>query len=252
MEDSTKFKYDLSIVVACYNEEPYLQESIDEIESVMNRTKYSYQLIFIDDGSQDETRSIIEKICQNKDNYSYYFHPKNIGRGGTVKEGLMKSQSQYAGFLDIDLEVHARYIPSMIRVLEEGFDVATAHRYYDMTQVFQLKEIVRNFLSYVYRLIVKKYLKLNVCDSETGYKFFKKETMDAIIGQTKNNGWFWDTEVMALAQFSQKKIREIPCLFLRRKDKKSTVKIFKDVRQYLSAIKRFRQDCRQGFYKVGK
>jgi glycosyltransferase involved in cell wall biosynthesis len=241
-------EYDLTIVIACYNEELHLRESVREIEEVMRRTIHSYELIFIDDCSQDRTSQIIEQICQNKVNYQCYFHSQNVGRGGTVREGLLKAKGRYAGFLDIDLEVHARYIPEMLRALEQGADLATAHRYYDMSQVFELKEIIRNFLSYGYRLVVRRYLRLNLSDTETGYKFFNKASMEEIIKKTRDNYWFWDTEIMALSNYHSKKIKEIPCLFLRREEKKSTVKLLRDVWRYLKAIRKFKRDYHHGVY----
>jgi len=244
----TDKKYDLSIIVACYNEGSYLKDNIREIEETLKRTVYSYEIIIIDDCSQNKTGNVIKKICQGKDNYKCYFHQENVGRGGTVKEGLLNSNGKYAGFLDIDLEVGARYISSMIRSLERGTDVATAYRYYDLAQILQLREIFRNFLSYIYRFIVRGYLGLKLSDTETGYKFFNMRTMKGLIKKTRDDAWFWDTEIMALSYYNQKKIEEIPCLFLRRSDKKSTVKLFRDVYQYLVAIRKFKKSYKKGIY----
>lgn len=247
MGDTKKTEYDLSIVIACYNEEPHLKECVREIKEVMNETVYNYELIFIDDCSQDKTREIIKEICLGKNNYSFYFHEKNVGRGGTVREGLLRARAKYTGFLDIDLEVHARYIPSMLIALEKGADLATAYRFYNLGQILT-REIFRNILSYFYRIIVRKYLKIRVFDTETGYKFFNKETMEGLIRKTRNNYWFWDTEIMALSYYHRKKIKEIPCLFIRRPGKKSTVRLFSDVWRYLKALKKFKNDCRTGVY----
>src|SRR3989338_1194557 len=100
---------DLTIVVACYNEEPHLSRNIAEIEKIMRQMNYSYEFIFIDDCSKDRTRAEIKDICSSRNNCKYIFHEKNVGRGGTVKEGLLLSNGKYSGFLDIDLEVPAYY-----------------------------------------------------------------------------------------------------------------------------------------------
>ncbi|MCK4816210.1 glycosyltransferase, partial [bacterium] len=75
----------VSIVIACYNESPHLKWSIGEIIRVMDHTPYSYELIFIDDCSQDDTRRLIQELIgkySHDHNMQSLFHEKNTGRGG--------------------------------------------------------------------------------------------------------------------------------------------------------------------------
>lgn len=228
----------LSIIIACYNEEPHLVQSVKAIQEIMDHTVYKYELIFIDDFSQDNTREKIKEICRDKENYRYYFHKQNIGRGGTVREGLLKARGKYAGFLDIDLEVSADYIPSMTRSLEKGYDAATGYRFYD---ILQFNGTRRAILSLCYRLLTRYYLKINIHDTEAGYKFFNLNTTREIISKTKNNKWFWDTEIIFELIKNGKKIKEIPCLFLRKKEKISTVRLIPDIIDYAKAIIEFKK-----------
>ncbi|MCL4416781.1 MAG: glycosyltransferase [Actinobacteria bacterium] len=229
-------QYDLSIVIPCYNEEKILEESVNELEKVLKRTIYKYELIFIDDYSHDSTTELIKKISKNKPYISYYFHNKNIGRGGTVCEGIKKAKSQIVGFLDIDLEVHARYLPSMVQAAEEGYDIATAHR----ISKFTIYSLYRNISHTIYHWITKYYLNIPLNDTEAGFKFFNRQRILPIIDKTINKHWFWDTEVMAISYFNNLKIKEIPCLFIRRKDKKSTVRPWQDCREYINEVLKFK------------
>jgi len=237
-ENNNTFSLDLTIVVACYNEEPHLEWSVEEIEKVMLQTTYTWELLFIDDCSEDGTREVIRRICENRKNARFLFHEQNQGRGATVKEGLLAARSKYAGFLDIDLEVHARYIPSMILALKNGADMATGLRYYDH---FQIGSFSRAFTSLVYRKIVKYYLGTNFNDTETGYKFFSLNSMRNVIGATENPHWFWDTEIVVRALRANKKVVEIPCLFLRNKQKQSTMRLLPDIMAQLRAIRAFKR-----------
>src|SRR3989344_4091590 len=122
-------KPDVSIIIACYNEMPHLPESVREIEDVLDHPTYSYELSFIDDCSRDSTRAAIQQLCQRKPQQNrYVFHEKNVGRGGTVREGFALAQGSVAGFLDIDLEVRAWYIPVLVAYLRSGYDVVCAER----------------------------------------------------------------------------------------------------------------------------
>ncbi len=231
-------EYNISIIIACYNEEPLLEQSVKELRKVMDQTRYSYELIFVDDCSRDQTRAIIINLVKDLPNARYLFHEKNKGRGGTVADGLRLATGKVAGFLDIDLEVHARYLPSMIGAILEGYDVATGYRFYkvDMSPI----PFFRHILSIGYRKLMKFMLKLPLYDTETGYKFFNREKILPILDKCKNSGWFWDTEIMALSYYAGLKIIEIPCLFLRRLDKVSSVNIFKDSYDYFIELRKFR------------
>jgi len=223
----------LSLIIACYNEENHLTQNVKIIEEVMADTAHKYEMIFIDDCSCDNTREKIKEVCRGKGDYRCYFHEKNIGRGGTVREGLLKARGKYAGFLDIDLEVGAEYIPPMIRALENGYDAAIGYRFYD---IMQFNGGLRAILSLGYRFIARHCLNLPIRDTEAGYKFFNLAATKEIISRTKNDKWFWDTEIVFELIKNKKKIKEIPCLFLRNKNKKSTVRLVPDIMDYFKAI----------------
>lgn len=237
---NNKNRYDLSLIIACYNEEPHLLKNVNELEDVLNQTPYSYEVIFIDDCSEDNTREIIKKICEGRNNSRYIFHEKNVGRGGTVREGLLLSASPYAGFLDIDLEVHARYISSMVYFLNKGYDLVSVERVEKIHLGFN--SLVRLILSHGYRLLTHLLLKMKSPDSESGYKFFSMSAMREIIKNTGDNGWFWDTEVISRAESEGKKIKFIKGVFDRNPDKKSTVRVVRDTIAYLKAIFKFRKN----------
>jgi hypothetical protein len=83
-------------------------------------------------------------------------------------------------------------------------------------------------------------LSLDLADSETGCKFFKRETTSTMVLGSDDDGWFWDTEVMARARLANARIRELPVLFLRRADKATTVRPLRDSWAYLRALHGFR------------
>lgn len=230
---------ELSIVIACYNEEAVLEESVRQIDRIMTMFRCEYELIFVDDCSRDRTRHLIQTLCENHPARTAILHEKNKGRGGTVTDGIRASSAPYVGFLDIDLEVHARYIPSMLLALRDGADVAAAYRTYQVQMCFD--DILRDVLSVGYRRLVRWLLRLPMRDTEAGYKFFRREKILPILGRCRDQRWFWDTEVMALAYWAGLNIAEIPCTFVRRWDRESTVRPFRDSWDYFRALLKFRK-----------
>jgi glycosyltransferase involved in cell wall biosynthesis len=229
---------DLSLIVPCYNEGRHLRQSVTEVVHVLESTPWSWEIVFVDDGSQDDTRAIIQGICATDARCRTLFHDANRGRGAAFKTGFANSTGRITGFLDIDLEVHARYIPSLVDEIERhGADVATGKRHYSLRQTGGLH---RAALSWMYRRLCDVLLSLDIEDSETGCKFFKRETASQAILASANDGWFWDTEVMARTRLANLRIHELPVLFLRRDDKTSTVRLWRDSLDYLVALHRFR------------
>ncbi len=234
---------DLSIVIACYNEEPVLRQSVKEIIDILGVTRYhnSYELIFVDDKSRDRTVEIIKELMALYPSVPTQLlkHPKNTGRGQTVTDGLRLARGRIAGFLDIDLETPARYIPAAALEIERGAEVVSAFRVYR----FLWRTFYRQILSVGYHALEAKALRLPLKDTEVGFKFFNRERILPILAECEDPGWFWDTEIMARSYFGGLKIVEIPTLFIKRYDKQSSVKIIPDTLAYFKNLLRFRREA---------
>ncbi len=229
---------DVTIVLACYNEGPALADSVAAIIDVLEQCRWSFELLFIDDCSSDGTPALVRALIAAYPDHQLRaeFHAQNRGRGATVVEGMRAGRGDIVGFLDVDLEVHARYLPSCIRAIEQGADVATAQRTYK----FRWHSLDRYILSRGYILLVRRLLGVSLEDTETGFKFFRKSRILPVFDQTEDRHWFWDTEVMVRASHRGLRIQEIPVLFLRRADKQSTVRPLSDTLNYVRRLWRFR------------
>ncbi len=229
---------DVSIVVACYNEEALLRESVALLASILDDSRFSYELIFVDDRSQDQTRGIIEGLVKQHKAFHALYHESNQGRGRAVRDGIAVAKGKVVGFIDIDLEVSPVYIPLFVRMILNGeADVVTGLRIYREG----LSSLHRSILSRGYSWLVRTMLGIPLRDTETGYKFFNRKRILPIVKKTTNNGWFWDTEIMAYAHRAGLRIREEPVLFIRRFDKKSSVRLVHDTIDYLWNLLAFRR-----------
>lgn len=232
---------DFSLILACYNESEHILKSVPRILSALQSSKYKYEIIFIDDKSKDDTPKLIKKLVKENKNFRAYFHKKNVGRGGTVSEGIRLAKSNVVGYIDIDLEVNPVYIPYFVKIIKSGeADVAIAHRYYP-SYFFPFTNFLRMILSKGYLQLGKKFLDLPVEDTEAGYKFFNKKKILPVLNQTKNKHWFWDTEIVARGLFSGLRFAYVPTLFLKREDKTSTVKLLPDTIHFLKSIYIFKK-----------
>src|SRR5438552_8648383 len=187
----------LSLLRSCYNEGDILAESFRAIRETLDGMGRPYEIVFVDDVSRDRTREILREIVAENPEVSLnvILHEKNRGRGATVTDGFRAARGEIAGYIDVDLEVHPRYIPSLVRAIEKGADVAVVRRIY----AFQLRSLDRYFMSRGYSFLVRKLLGVSLRDTETGYKFFRREALLPVFDAIEDPAWFWDTECMVRA-----------------------------------------------------
>ncbi len=233
-------KINLSIIIACYNEGPTFEQSVNKIISVLKKLRKSWEVIFVEDKSSDETPQKVKELISKFKNTRAIFHKQNMGRGRAVADGILASRGNICGYLDVDLEVSADYIPIFVREIEKGFDMVVGKRFYEAS----LRSIMRFLASKFYATFVKIFLNLPLEDTEAGYKFFKRRSILPILKKTKDNGWFWDTEICIRAYRAGLAISQIPVLFVRRNDKKSTVRLIPDSFTYLEKIVKFKKNAR--------
>ena len=230
----------LSLILPCYNEAEHFHESSENILSVLKQGQISFEIIFFEDQSQDNTWQMIQQFIRKhrSENIKAFQHHKNLGRGQTVTDGIKKAQGEIAGFIDIDCEISPEYIPQFITKIRSGADIVCGHRKYQTT----FSGLLRAATSKIYALLVKSLIGTQLVDTEAGYKFFNKAKILTILPKIKDKGWFWDTEIMVRGEMAGLKIVFVPVKFRRRTDKTSTVNLANDTLKYLVNLWRFRKE----------
>ncbi len=231
---------DFSLIVPCYNEAPHLHQSLDEMIHLLDGLQMKCEVILIDDRSTDATVDRIKEYLIKHPHHRLkaIFHSVNQGRGATVTEGIREAHGKFVGFIDIDLEIHARYIPSALYVLQTGCaDMVLAQRNYK----FHILAWQRYLMSKGYRLLTEYLLQTPSLDTEAGFKFFRKDAILPILNQVQDHRWFWDTEVTVRAFDAGLRIHQEPVLFDRKQNKISTVKAFSDSVRSFKALLDFRR-----------
>lgn len=234
---------ELSVVVACFMEEQHLADSVAQLAATLDALGRSYELVFVEDKSSDRTAAIVAELVAGRPERRAVYHAANQGRGATVSEGFRLARGRIVGFLDIDLEVHCRFLPSVLAAIDAGADGATARRSYapGRNPVSRL----RKFVSRAYRQLFRRCFDAPFDDPETGFKFFVRDRILPVLDRAEDRHWFWDSEIMVLAHHAGLRIVEVPCTFARRPDKASTVRLARDVWRHLVALWAFRGRLRR-------
>lgn len=228
-----KRELDFSLVLPCFNEEPIYNDSVKRIVRTLSASRWSYEIIFVDDASIDGTAKLIRKMIQTNGQMRAIFHRINEGRGRSVADGIRHAKGTVVGYIDIDLEVLPVYIPLCVTmIIDKEADVVIGKRMY-RTNILSLP---REVLSIGYQWLSNVMVGTGSLDTESGYKFFNRKKILPIIAQTRHKHWFWDTEIMVLAKRKGLRIAEVPVLFLRRFDKTSSVRIIGDSFEYIKSL----------------
>lgn len=236
---------DISIILPCYNEARVLENSVSCVRRILDKTAYSYEIIIAEDSSTDGTADVARGLSQKFDNVIWQHRDKRRCRGSAVSDAIKKAKGRIVGYIDVDLETPAHYIYPLILEIEGGSDITTCIRVFKLDKrqlFFRLPKVASH---YCYLWLVRKILRVNLKDTEAGFKFFNRERILPILDQIKDEHWFWDTEVMVRSYYNGYKISEIPTLFLPDYRRVSKVNLLKDSVNYITNLFKFRKELRR-------
>jgi len=113
----------ISVVVSCYNEELALNQFYHETARILNKLNWDYELIFVNDGSQDGTMKILDDLSKKDKKVKIISFSRNFGHEAAMIAGLDYSSGDGIVCMDADLQHPPQYLPEIVRKLEEGCDV---------------------------------------------------------------------------------------------------------------------------------
>lgn len=174
----------LSIVVPCYNEQDALPVFYDNILPVMNNLQTSnkiqdFELIFIDDGSKDDTLKQIKSLSEKDKHIRYFSFSRNFGKESALLCGLRESCGDYIVTMDVDLQDPPSLIPEMLDVVTDknnNYDCAGSRR---VTRIGEPP--IRSFFARQFYKIMRSLTDIEVVDGARDFRLMKRSMVDAII-----------------------------------------------------------------------
>ncbi len=201
----------LVIAIPAYNEELILEKSILKLFSFCrDNLKLDWQIVIADNNSNDRTAVIAQKLAAEFPKVSYLFVSKK-GKGVAIKTAWQENPADIYCFMDADLATDLSALPFLIEAIIEGSDVAIGNRFHPQSKV--KRSLVRKLVSQSYRLFLKIILGLKINDVPCGFKAINSKVAKELLGQIKNKEWFFDSELVILAEKKGYKIKEIPVIW---------------------------------------
>jgi glycosyltransferase involved in cell wall biosynthesis len=165
---------DISIVVPLLNEENSLNELFNQVHDALNSSGYSYEIIFVDDGSRDRSWEIIEELSLNNSWINGVRLRRNYGKSDALQAGFEEVSGRYVVTMDADLQDDPKEIPLMIQQLKNGADLVSGWKKKRHDPI--TKTIPSRFFNAVTRWVTG--IKLH--DFNCGLKAYKREVIDNI------------------------------------------------------------------------
>jgi dolichyl-phosphate beta-glucosyltransferase len=205
----------LSIILPFYNEEKRLGQTFREIIKFSKKNKIKFkEFIFVDDGSFDNSHKIVKNfIGKNKLRYSKFRLiklKKNLGKGAAIKNGVKVSKGKWILTSDIDFSVSLFEIEKWQKknYLQQNKQVYFGSRSHGKSKVKSkfYRKIIGNFLRFLISII----LRINISDTQCGFKLYKKSTAKQLFSRIKFLGYEHDIEIVILLKKNKIHITELP------------------------------------------
>ena len=166
----------ISVVIPLLNEKESLRELTDSIIDVMKSYNFSYEIIFIDDGSSDNSWDIIEELSSKSDTIKGIKFHRNYGKSQALHAGFLKSQGKVVFTMDADLQDDPKEIPAMYdMIMNDNFDLVSGWKKKRFDSV-----IFKNIPSKIFNFAARSTSGIKLNNFNCGLKAFKKDVIKSI------------------------------------------------------------------------
>jgi glycosyltransferase involved in cell wall biosynthesis len=199
----------VDIVVPVYNEEIDLEPNIRRLHAYLEQEfSFSARITIVDNASRDDTPAIATRLSKELHNVRAVCLPDK-GRGRAIKYAWSKSDAEILVYMDIDLSTDLKALLPLVAPLVSGHsDVSIGSRLAMGARVVRGPK--RELISRCYNLVLHTALGARFRDAQCGFKAIRRDVAAELLPSVEDNGWFFDTELLILAQRRGLRIHELP------------------------------------------
>jgi dolichyl-phosphate beta-glucosyltransferase len=201
----------VSIVTPCHNGAEYLEASLrrllDHLEEI-RPTIGEYEIIFVDDGSSDQSAAIVEAAFPE---IRIIRHPVNRGKGAAVRSGMLAATGRFSFFIDADVPYRLDALEPMLDYLDrKEFHVCIGSRLRAASSTLAKRSLARRIASVVYTAFVSRIIVTGIRDTQCGFKGFRTNIARHLFGQSRIDNFAFDVEVLYLAFKNDLDVKKLP------------------------------------------
>lgn len=199
----------VEVIIPVYNEEQDVAASVMRLNTFLEQTfPYDYQVVIADNASTDATLEIAQRLASRHEHIRVV-HLDAKGRGRALRQVWLASTADVVAYMDVDLSTDLKALLPLVAPLISGHsDIAIGSRLSRGSRVVRGPK--REFISRSYNLILKASLGASFSDAQCGFKAMRREVADRLLPLVEDNNWFFDTELLVLAERAGLRIHEVP------------------------------------------
>jgi len=224
----------VEVVVPVYNEEKALPESIPALCAYLETYfPYRWSVVIADNASTDDTLAVAEGLASAYPGVSV-LHLKEKGRGRALKAAWLASEADIVAYMDVDLSTNLWSFLPLVAPLATGHsDVAIGSRLLRGAMV--TRQWKRELISRCYNLLIKVLFGNGFSDAQCGFKALRRSAAQELLAEVEDGEWFFDTELLLLAEERGLRISEVPVDWIEDLDSRVDVAstAYKDVKGLL-------------------
>ena len=214
------------LLIPAYNEEKRLGPTLVSLTSYLQKEKFDYDILVVDDGSKDKTAELVETASRADKRISLLKNPGNKGKGYSVRQGMLKAAGDFLLMFDADASTPPEEISKLfLRGEEPIWDVGIGSRRVKGSHIVKrqgfFREVNGRMFSFLTRLLFPEIR--GIVDTQCGFKVFRKKAARAIFLDARTNGFSFDIEVLVIAKRKGFVVKEIPVNWVNDNDSRVSV-----------------------------
>ena len=199
----------VDIVIPVLNEEKALPGSIACLHGFLSENLDGpWRIVIADNGSTDTTPQVSHTLAEQYPEVAY-LRIEQRGRGRALRKAWLESDTDIVSYMDVDLSTNLQAFPLLLQALQDGHDIAIGARLIPGAEV-HLRSLKRELISRSYNLLIKLMFATRFHDAQCGFKAVTKAAASTLVPHIVDQGWFFDSELLILAEKRGFKIKEVP------------------------------------------
>lgn len=207
----------LSVIVPAYNEASRLELSLSRIQAYLKDRQIPYEILVVDDGSQDATVEVAEHFSREHarpEEVRILRNPVNRGKGYAVREGMLAARSDLGLMTDADLSTPITELAKLEACLQSGeLDIAMGSRDLEQSQVEIRQPWRREALGKLFNRVVRLLTGLPFQDTQCGFKLFRLNSCRDVFRCQRTHGFVFDVEILVIAHEWGLRAEEVPVVW---------------------------------------
>ncbi|MFN2975214.1 dolichyl-phosphate beta-glucosyltransferase [Terriglobus aquaticus] len=236
----------LSIVIPAYNEATRIERTLERVLECVRDHGWDAEVLVVDDGSVDETATIVRRYMQASPELHLVQNPGNRGKGYSVRNGLLQATGEIVMFTDADLSAPMEEAERLFAAIEAGADVAIGSRWLDRSRQTLHQPLYRRFFGRCFNRLTRAVMGLPYADTQCGFKAFRRAAAQVIFRLQRVERWGFDPEILFIARKLGFKIAEVPVSWGH--DERSKISYLKDGSRMLQDMATIRSNSLMGRY----